>query len=639
MKAYAVLAVLPGLQDFGVVVAFEGESGGGGFLAGPEEAPPATGFVGRVEEKAFYLASAGALSVESGFEYGCVVAEVACIGWKEVADFAEMRVRDLPGLPVHHHEAGVVAPGRGFLGDPVGGQVVVEESGIHARKGVVLFLRLSYSLELCQRQPEMSKQTERTDWQDLAGRLARQMGGVDCLHPRVRACLEAADCRRVLVAVSGGADSVCLLCLLWSVRERFGIELVVGHYNHGWRGAASEADAGFVESLAGALGCLFQMERCVDGAVSATETAARELRLDFLRRTASGAGCCCIAFGHQANDVLETQLLRLARGSGTEGLAAPRPVHVFAGAPTHLRPLLGISSESIRRGMDAAGLPWREDVTNENVEIARNALRHEVVPVLSKSLDRDLLTGAARSQCLLEEDAAALRGLAEERFPDAFSVAEQLDRAELRAAPVALARRALAGWLQGRGLMASVGAASMDLLLVALRGEGEAVRQSVGEVFVVSDGKSVRVESAEKPLPAIETMPLAGGGRVPLPNGALLSAARVEVDEALRGRLAAGGVDPAREAWLASGAGETLTVRGWEPGDRFQPLGAPGAKKLKDWFIGRRIPQRERRALPVVLDSGGGILWVPGLPPSDSRKILKETKEALRLTYEPPNPT
>lgn len=485
----------------------------------------------------------------------------------------------------------------------------------------------------------MSKQGDSVKWVDLAAQLAGQMGGIGCLHPGVRTFLKTAPSPRVLVAVSGGADSVCLLCLLYAVREQLGIELFVGHYNHAWRGEESEGDAEFVEALANGLGCHFDTERCPDAAVATSETAARNLRLDYLRRTASRRGCDCIAFGHQANDILETHLLRLARGSGTEGLAAPRPVHVFSDAPTHLRPLLHIPSASIRKRMSALGLPWREDVSNGNLAISRNALRHKVVPALAKSLDRDVLTGAVRSQGLLEEDASALRQLAEEHFPEAFSGGRALDRVALRAAPAALVRRAMAAWLQGHGLMDSVGAAWMDLLLEEIRGKGAVVRRSVGDVFIVSDRKRVFVETKFEPPAFLPRISLDCSGSIALPNGSVISAACVEVDEILRERLIAGGVDPSTEAYLCATDLESLIVRSWEPGDRFRPLGAPGSRKLKDWFVDRRISPRERKALPVVLKSDGEVIWVPGLPPADSKKILEDTKEALRLTYQPPKST
>lgn len=481
--------------------------------------------------------------------------------------------------------------------------------------------------------------TDSSDWPTLAVKLAKQMGGVKGLHPQVRRYFESDTCRRVLVAVSGGADSVCLLCLLWALREQLNLELVVGHYNHGWRGETSDADAAFVEALADSLNCDFRVERCMDDSVEKTETSARGYRLDFLRRAAGQMNCAVIALGHQANDILETQLLRLARGSGSEGLAAPRPVHYFPEAPTHVRPLLGISSASICQIMSNLGLPWREDASNQNTEIARNALRHEVVPALAKSVDRDIIAGAIRSQRLLEEDAIALRLLAEEQFPGAFSGKGHLDRAALCGAPLALARRGLAAWLAAHGLMESLSAASMDLLLEAIRSNAVSVRHSVQDVFIISDDLYMRIERSAESKPIEGFMSLADGDQLTLPNGAILTSRQIEVDSALRARLNARAINPQEEAFLSGPEGSLLSVRAWESGDRFRPLGAPGEKKLKEWFIDRQIPRRERKDLPVVIGCNGKVVWVPGFPPADSHKISQNTKQALRLTYQLPKPT
>lgn len=477
------------------------------------------------------------------------------------------------------------------------------------------------------------------EWERLASKLAEELGGAACLHPQVRAYLEAGACRRILVAVSGGADSVCLLWLLCSLRESYGYELRVAHYNHAWREAASDKDAEFVKDLADRLGCPFFEETCTDPSIPHTETAARGLRLAFLRRVALQNDCSSIAYGHQANDVFETQLLRLSRGSGTEGLAAPKPLHVFPDAPTHMRPLLLLSADAIRQAMGEAGLAWREDESNANLEIARNAVRHQVVPVLSKSMNRDILAGAIRSQALLEEDAAALRALAKEYFSEAFASARSLAREALRRHPVALVRRALTEWLHRHDLLGSISATAVDNLLASLRSDAKCVRQSLGAAFVVANEKTVLIDRGEDTATLQNVYTLRCGEALKLPNGGVLSMARVRVDQALQARLSSRLILPETEAYLADLGEESFRVRGWEPGDRFRPLGAPGEKKLKEWFLDRRIPILERRSLPIVCNQCGEILWVPGLPPANARKILTVTKSALRLTYEPPNPT
>ena len=272
------------------------------------------------------------------------------------------------------------------------------------------------------------------NWPLVAQKLGERFDA-DCIEPAVRGLLQSEDTERVLVACSGGADSVCLLCLLYGHREDWGVELDVAHYNHRWRGESSEQDEAFVRSLADALGLNFYTDARPENEAAFTETTARALRLNFLRSSAGKADCDFIAFGHQLDDVLETQLQRLARGVGSDGLAAPRPVARFGGQPAHLRPLLNLRSGDIRMALNAIGIPWREDNSNQDTRIARNALRHEVIPDLIDALDRDPAIGAARSRQLLEEDAAALDLIAREQLPQAFAGEPGLSRVAFRGLP------------------------------------------------------------------------------------------------------------------------------------------------------------------------------------------------------------
>lgn len=459
------------------------------------------------------------------------------------------------------------------------------------------------------------------------------------LHTNVRALLAEAQCQRVLVACSGGADSIFMLCQLWAQAEDLGVELVVAHYNHRWRGEDSQLDATFVQELAQQLNCPFVTAARPENEAAFTETTARALRLDFLRAAAQEHSCQCIAFGHQRDDVLETQLQRLARGSGSDGLAAPRPIHFFEAYPTHVRPVLHLGAGAIRMALNACEIPWREDISNEDMGISRNALRHNVIPSLSDALARDASAGAARSRFLLEEEADALDGLARLTLPEAFIGSASLDRVALRSAPRALTRRALSAWLSAHHLIQSMSAPAMDLLMTAVYALKRKNRLSAGAFYIEFDEATVRLVSAQVSGQFLVSGSIEAGESLMLSTGALLETEFVELDDALRRTIMQGGVNVDLQAYVAVAAEEALEVRGWQQGDRFRPLGAPGTKKLKDWFIDRHIPVKERKLLPLVVSQSGEIIWVPGFPPADSIKIGSATKRALRLTYEPRNPS
>ncbi|MDP4693289.1 MAG: tRNA lysidine(34) synthetase TilS, partial [Opitutales bacterium] len=305
----------------------------------------------------------------------------------------------------------------------------------------------------------MSEDLDKIDWPVIIGQLSERFG--DAFVPEVEAFLRRVKTERVLVACSGGPDSILLLLLLAGRADVLGLELVVAHYNHRWRGEASDEDAAFVAGMADVLDLPYVVGVRPENEAAFTETTARALRLDFLREAAAQHRCPCIALGHQMDDILETQLQRIARGSGTDGLAAPRPIARFDGLPTHVRPLLNLRSGDIRMALNAAGIPSKQDASNDDQSIARNALRGRVIPELIEALDRDPVAGAARARRLIEEDARALESVARERLPDAYSVKSQLARCALKACPRAITRRALSAWLSQHQLLSSVSGPAM----------------------------------------------------------------------------------------------------------------------------------------------------------------------------------
>jgi len=443
----------------------------------------------------------------------------------------------------------------------------------------------------------------------------------------------------LVAACSGGSDSVAALLLMTAESEaRGGPPLVVAHYNHRWRGAASEGDAAFAGALAETLGWTFRRGVRAGDAPPGGETEARDERHRFLRETARDFGAAGVIFGHQRDDVLETALLRLSRGASAEGMAAPRPVQGFADSPAHLRPLLDWPRERLRRALLEAGGTWRDDASNADATIARNAVRHRVIPALRSAVDHDPGLGAARARRLWEEDAEALDALARERWPDAFGGAGSLAREPLRAAPAALARRAILGWAAANGWLSSLSAAAVEAILEALRSERPRGRFSAGDGFIAFDRERVFREAAAGSSAPFEAVELTPGERAVWGDGGELSAAWRAVDAALRARIRDGDVDPRREAYVEASAPLPLRVRPWRAGDRFRPLGAPGERKLKDWFMDRKIPRGERRRLPVVCDRDGAILWIPRLPPAHARRLGEGAAEALELTYRASRP-
>lgn len=296
------------------------------------------------------------------------------------------------------------------------------------------------------------------------------------------------------VGFSGGPDSLALLLLVWAHwPERRG-RLMALHFDHRLRGAESRKDAVFCRKVCTALGV-----KCVIGvwkrrvnspkagkAAAPSEAEARAARMTFFAKHAR-----VVWLGHQQDDIAETFFMRLARGSGTGGLAAPRPVQPQPGGRVHVRPLLSLKKAEIVAALRAAGLPWREDATNAGRDFFRNRVRRDVLPAWGQAAERDALAGAARSRLLLEEDDAALESLLDALRPIEAGRGRRgpiLRLTVLAGKPRALWRRALHRWLAGEGRAGEISRQAFEALLEAIA-RGQRTRHSLGrEGFAVTDG-------------------------------------------------------------------------------------------------------------------------------------------------------
>jgi tRNA(Ile)-lysidine synthase len=266
---------------------------------------------------------------------------------------------------------------------------------------------------------------------------------------------------RYLVGVSGGRDSVALLHQLVDLGYR---RLIVCHLDHQLRGRASKADARFAERLAAKLHCKFELGRTDVAALArnskqSVETAGRMARYEFFARVARRRRCRTLFLGHHADDLVETFLMNLFRGTGPAGFGGMHEITSLRVSGTELkvvRPLLGVWREEIDAYVKAHRIEFREDVTNENLGPVRNRVRHRLIPYIERQLGRKVRSTIWRAALIAADEAEWLEGLVDSKQ----SEAEQLDTAQLRAQPRALQRRTIQRWLQSRG----VGDLDFDLI-------------------------------------------------------------------------------------------------------------------------------------------------------------------------------
>lgn len=304
------------------------------------------------------------------------------------------------------------------------------------------------------------------------------------LHPTVRMWAESRPGReRWAVAFSGGADSTALLLLLWAHWPERRERLLALHFDHDLRGRESRGDAGFCRRVCAGLGVTLTGERWKGRAPNPSEAEARAARFEFFDRTLKARRMRTLWLGHQQDDIGESLLMRIARGSGAAGLASPRPVHGHGSGRIHLRPLLTLKKDELETALRTVGVKWREDSSNARGDYFRNRVRTAVLPAWVDAAGRDALGGAALSRGLLEEDDVAL-----ELWVDSlglFSTDGDMDVAALAGRPRAVARRALHRWLLAQKGLGDLSRAGFDRLLAAVEA-GRATRQSLGRsVFAV----------------------------------------------------------------------------------------------------------------------------------------------------------
>lgn len=431
----------------------------------------------------------------------------------------------------------------------------------------------------------------------------------------------------VVVAVSGGADSVALLDIM--TRLDCGLHLVVAHLNHCLRGAESDADEAFVATLAGNYELPFVSQSCDVARLArrerlSLEDAGRRARYAFLEQTAARYGASSIALAHHQDDQAETVLIRLLRGSGGAGLAA------MAGAAGERlkRPLLQVSRAKLERYLDQRGLSFRTDSTNADTAILRNSIRHELIPFLRRYNPRVSQRLAATAEILAGDEellegltAAAYQRLAANEGGEVIFQLEPLLK-EPRALRLRLYRRALS---ELRGDLMRIGLAhleAIDLLAASPRPNAEATLP--GGCRVKRCYGVITLGRAAPQAPAPWERVVTGEGRYPLPGGGVLVVERLPRPENL----------DTGSRWSAFLSPDAVPfpwlLRGFRPGDRFTPLGMSGAQKIKDLFINEKVPPELRRRMPLLL-SEGEIAWVPGVRLGERARVTARIDAVLRV--------
>lgn len=459
----------------------------------------------------------------------------------------------------------------------------------------------------------------------------------DCVLRTIQQESLIASGDRVVVALSGGADSVALTRLLSELADTASFDVVgVAHLNHQLREAA-DADERFCRTLARRLSL-----PCLVGRADVTTLASRERisieeaghreRYAFFRHASATLQADRIATAHTRDDQAETYLMRLLRGAGPVGLSG---IHPRSG--DIVRPLLDVSKSELREYLAANGQEFREDETNRDVTVTRNRIRHELIPFLERQFSPSIVdvlvreTKIARYDAEWLEDQAHAAASAIVRYTDG---AAMLDQARLSKQPVALARRIVKRAVE-RVAGRSVGFDQVERLLV-LVGQGAAsptefdlpgCRAAIAHGCVTIGPPPARRTSSSPLAEFAYRLEIPGEVEIPEAN------MTVAVERVTGGSSVAGMSERGEVVYVAGGhVTAPLIVRSWRPGDVFRPLGLGGHKKLQDLFVDRKIDRLSRQKVPIVADKKRGIVWVVGHSVSDDFRITPGTEGMLLLT-------
>ncbi|NUN68403.1 MAG: tRNA lysidine(34) synthetase TilS [Bacteroidetes bacterium] len=425
--------------------------------------------------------------------------------------------------------------------------------------------------------------------------------------------------QQVIAAVSGGADSMVMLHVLMELQRLWKLRIIVAHVNFSLRGKESDGDERFVHSAAGRLGLPFYSMR-VDAAAEAARSkcsvqeAARDLRYAFFESLRQSLGADLIATAHHADDNTETMLINLLRGSGVDGLAGIPPKR---GAV--IRPLLCVTRQMIEEFAEERKIRFRNDSSNGTDDYTRNLLRRRIVPTLMRRVNPSLHSTMMQEAETFRTMAEFLRGVTDRSFRECVTgtsvMLEPFRRLHL--------------FLQQSVMHRMLNETGIETTAAAITAVTELAGRQKGTVVELPGGwcaerTADRILLRNSGNAAPFRYELSGPGTVTGESFTLT----LSKGKARRNKRTDGSsmeyVDAARITF-------PVTVRSWQSGDRFQPLGMTGRRKLSDLFSGLKMTEQEKHRVPVV-ECSGNIVWVAGVRLDERYKLTDSTTAVYTLT-------
>lgn len=442
---------------------------------------------------------------------------------------------------------------------------------------------------------------------------------------------------RVVVAVSGGPDSVCLLDILQQLRPVLEVTLVVAHLNHGLRPDVDQQETRFVASLAAGYHLPFFTEAVAAGfrpGEASLEEKAREARYRFLESVRRQSRAHKIALGHSLDDQAETVLMRLLRGSGPSGLSGIPPVR----DGTVIRPLIEFTRREVLNYLEKRSLRFMTDASNTDPTYLRNRIRLDIMPRL-QAIQPKVVARLGQTADIMRAEKTYLEQTANQWLDKTAGRSQdgavRFDLTDFRMLPEALKRQVIrAAIRRSGGTLRRLGMRHIRAVEALARTTNPHARAALPHKMTVKrcyGHLQFTLKGPEGHRDFSHRIDGPGQWDMDIPAGRLMMASV--------GRDSMSTMPPS--PWTAylnqALIRYPLIFRNVRPGDRFVPLGMGGHKKVKDFFIDLKIPLEKRSRIPILVQ-GDHILWICGYRLDDRFKVTPTTKDVLRVTFDPSDP-
>lgn len=441
---------------------------------------------------------------------------------------------------------------------------------------------------------------------------------------------------KVVVALSGGPDSICLLHILHTLKDELNISIVAAHVNHCLRGEAADNDEMYVKKICEELGiqCFVKREdvhRISKERGISCEMAGREVRYEFFEEVLHKINGNKIAIAHNANDQAETVLMRILRGTGLEGLVGIRPVrdNIF------VRPIINLTRDEIENYCEINKLNPRIDKTNFENIYTRNKIRLELIPYIQKNFNSDVIEVLNRFSDTVKIDNEYINNVAKEKYNEYSEISKEkiILKGQLFKEHEAILTRVIRIAIKNiKGDLNNLEKNHIyDIIDIQKKSTGKyimlpsgiRVTNNYGDIYVYKEEKEHKVQKINKEveLNLLEENVLTNH-KLKITLDIIKSKEDIKFDK-----------NPLIKYFDYDKIKGVIKLRYRKNGDKFMPFGMSGSKKLKDLFIDLKIPKERRDSIPLIT-FGDDIAWIVGYRISDKFKINKDTKSILKIKIE-----